>query len=45
MTEKRKRVAVIGAGLAGLTAAYHLRRAGNDVTVMESDRDARLPGA
>ena len=36
MTEKRKRVAVIGAGLAGLTAAYHLRRAGNDVTVMET---------
>lgn len=36
MTDKPKRVAVIGAGLAGLTAAYHLRRAGNDVTIMET---------
>src|SRR6478672_8920897 len=38
MTEKPKRVAVIGAGLAGLAAAYHLRRAGNDVTIMETQR-------
>lgn len=36
MTREPKRVAVIGAGLAGLTAAYHLRRAGNDVTVIET---------
>jgi monoamine oxidase len=36
MLEKPKRVAVIGAGLAGLTAAYHLRRAGNHVTVIET---------
>lgn len=36
MTKEPKRVAVIGAGLAGLTAAYHLRRAGNDVTVIET---------
>ncbi len=38
MTEKPKRVAVIGAGLAGLTAAYYLRRAGNDVTIIETQR-------
>ena len=30
-----KRVAVIGAGPAGLTAAYYLRRKGHDVTVYE----------
>ena len=36
MTEKPKRVAVIGAGLAGLTAAYHLTRAGTEVTVLEA---------
>ncbi len=31
-----KRVAVVGAGPAGLSCAYHLRRLGYDVTVLES---------
>ena len=36
-----KRVLVVGAGPAGLSAAYHLRRMGHDVTVYEG---AELPG-
>jgi hypothetical protein len=33
--ESGKRVAVVGAGPAGLTAAYFLRQAGHDVTVLD----------
>ena len=31
-----KKVIVVGAGMAGLAAAYRLRQAGVDVTVLES---------
>ena len=33
-----KRVLVVGAGPCGLSAAYHLRRLGHEVTVVDSDR-------
>ncbi|RKY05675.1 NADH-quinone oxidoreductase subunit NuoF [Candidatus Poribacteria bacterium] len=38
---KGKRVAVVGSGPAGLTAAYHLARKGYDVTIFEA---APVPG-
>lgn len=39
-TETGKRVAVIGAGPSGLSAAYYLRKAGNDVTVIDRKEEA-----
>ena len=36
VARERKKVAVLGAGLAGLTVAYELERAGYDVTVIEA---------
>ena len=39
-TPRQKRVAVIGAGPAGLTAAHVLRQAGFPVTVFEAHREA-----
>ena len=35
-----KRIAIVGAGPAGLACAYHLRRLGHDVTVFEKDAKA-----
>lgn len=37
--EKDKQVAIIGAGLAGLSAAYFLRRRGYRVTVYEAEKE------
>jgi formate dehydrogenase major subunit len=35
-----KRVSIVGAGPAGLTAAYHLLRSGHDVTVIDGHEEA-----
>ena len=37
-TTKPKHVLVIGAGMAGLVAAYELKKAGHNVTILEASR-------
>jgi NADPH-dependent glutamate synthase beta subunit-like oxidoreductase/CO/xanthine dehydrogenase FAD-binding subunit len=39
-TRKGKKVAIVGAGPAGLAAAYYLRRAGHEVTVFDRQPEA-----
>ncbi|MBC3798244.1 FAD-dependent oxidoreductase [Acetobacterium tundrae] len=39
-TSTGKSVAIIGAGPSGLSAAYYLRRAGNDVTIYDTKKEA-----
>lgn len=40
LIEKNSRVAIVGSGPAGLTAAYDLRRAGYPVTIFEAESEA-----
>jgi ACS family pantothenate transporter-like MFS transporter len=35
MTNSKKHVAIIGAGISGVVAAAHLKKEGQDVTVFE----------
>jgi oxygen-dependent protoporphyrinogen oxidase len=39
MELKRRRIAVIGAGITGLSIAYHSKKNGDDVTLFESSRN------
>ena len=38
--ESKKRIAIIGAGIAGLAAGYELQKAGHDVVVFEKEKKA-----
>ncbi len=40
MTENQKNIAIIGAGFSGLSAAYDLLKAGQQVTIYEADEKA-----
>jgi monoamine oxidase len=40
-TGRGTKIAILGAGIAGLVAAYEMRKAGFDCTVLESTRQAR----
>ena len=40
LQQTHKRIAIIGGGPAGLTAAYYLVRLGHDVTIFESESEA-----
>ncbi len=40
LPDTNKKVAIVGAGVAGLTAAYYLRKQGHDVTVFEQQEKA-----
>src|ERR1700709_25462 len=35
-----KKVVILGAGIAGLASAYHLRKAGYEVTILEAQKRA-----
>lgn len=43
-TKRRKRVAVVGSGLAGLSAAHELAKSDHDVTIFEKRRAGGLAG-
>lgn len=40
-SEDNLKIIVVGAGIAGLTSAYLLRKAGHDVTVLEKNGNPR----